>query len=269
MLQDNYKRSIEADVSGKAAAKWNFSDPTVYKPICLLIGLITLQQLTGSFVSLYYFRNIVPLISPLICEKFDKEIFVIFGTVRFISNMVACIMAKNIGRRVLLMLSASGMSITCALLIVLLTNQVELDYQEELRLVLFLCFIFSTGIGVLIGPWTVSPELLPPIFKGVGSSFMIGYSYFVSSVYSQPLPYFFDETAIVWVFTMFVAACLAFIVYTYIFLPETLGKTIQEINEIFRNKSDQKQQPSSSLPPSYEESSSNGQATTTGMKATI
>lgn len=84
-------------------------------------------------------------------------------------------------------------------------------------------------------PFMVIPELFPQEIRGTG--YTIGYS--ISTLFmfgSLESYYFLDEvlggaTNLQWFFSII---CLAGLVYTYMFLPETKGKKLTDITNNFK-----------------------------------
>ncbi|VEN61856.1 unnamed protein product [Callosobruchus maculatus] len=99
---------------------------------------------------------------------------------------------------------------------------------------LLLYVIFST-VGFLNIPAMLIAELFPLEIRGIGYS--ITYSFYCLFMFTALHSYynlrnfFGGATHLQWFFSVM---CLAGLVYTYIFIPETKGKKLESITEYFR-----------------------------------
>jgi hypothetical protein len=83
-------------------------------------------------------------------------------------------------------------------------------------------------------PWTLIGELLPIKVRGIGSGFMVGVAYLLMFGVVKSFPFALNLTGTEEIFFFFSFMSLAGVVFVYKFLPETLGKPLQEIEDYFK-----------------------------------
>jgi hypothetical protein len=83
-------------------------------------------------------------------------------------------------------------------------------------------------------PWTLIGELLPIRVRGVGSGIMVGVAYILMFGVVKSFPFALSVTGTEGIFFFFSFMSLAGVVFVYMFLPETLGKPLQEIEDYFK-----------------------------------
>ncbi|XP_066144679.1 solute carrier family 2, facilitated glucose transporter member 10-like [Euwallacea fornicatus] len=88
-----------------------YKDPMVWKPLVILLIIFLFQQLSGSYVIIFYAIEIFRQIG----NKQDMDLFgalVLLGTIRFVISIISAVISKKIGRRKLMFTSAFGMIVT-------------------------------------------------------------------------------------------------------------------------------------------------------------
>lgn len=167
-------------------------------------------------------------------------------------SIVAAIASRRFGRRPLNILSGLGMCITTLIVGIYLhinpveytggfinsENRTEVVITTEtehwtcvLCVLLYVCFC---SLGVLVIPWTLIGELLPIKIRGIGGGFMVGIAYILMFGVVKTFPFALDITGAEGIFFFFSFMSLVGVAFVYIFLPETLGKTLQEIEDYFK-----------------------------------
>lgn len=212
----------------------NFLKPTGYKPLLVLSFLFLFQQLSGIFIFLFYsitfFQEIGSSVNPYLASIF-------IGVVRFVMSMMNAFALKSFRRRPLVMLSFAAMS-----LCIFLSGFYTLWFQDKsnslnwLPILLLLVFVLASMIGVIPIPYTMTAELFPLEIRGVAQSMSICISSFLVFVALQLHPVFYKLFyGIAGEQLFFGCICLIGLIYTYIFLPETHGKKLSEIEQYFKH----------------------------------
>lgn len=219
-------------------SKYNFGTLKknyVYKPMCCLFILFLLQQLTGVYVVTVYAIKIFPQISPIVGKIFENESFVLFGILRFVTSIFGSLMSIKIGRKLLLLSSTLGMLLSCVYLTIgTATNNSKTSYLNEwLTIIMFLLFICFGTFGVMCIPWTLIVELIPTEARSIGSSILLSYSYILIFVFVKIFPFVMDVVRLCDIFAFFCVVLILLTIFVYIFIPETLGKSLLEIEQYF------------------------------------
>lgn len=153
---------------------------------------------------------------------------------RFVSSLLTCSLSFYVGRKPLLIISCSGMVVSSAL-IAFAAGSVGsgLDSRTLWALCGIMAFVFSSSLGVLVFPWTLACELLSTSVRAVGGCLLITYAYLIMFAVFKVFPYVLTALSVTDVFLAFSAVSLLTAVYVYYAVPETLGKTFEEIDDYF------------------------------------
>ncbi|EOX91080.1 Major facilitator superfamily protein isoform 3 [Theobroma cacao] len=142
-------------------------------PLMIGIGLLVLQQLSGINGVLFYSSNIFERAGV----SSSNVATVGLGAIQVIATGVTTWLVDKAGRRLLLMVSSSGM--TLSLLIVAVAFFVEGIVSQDsdlysimgiLSLVGLVAFVISFSLGIGAIPWVIMSEILPINIKGLAGS---------------------------------------------------------------------------------------------------
>ncbi|XP_067625976.1 facilitated trehalose transporter Tret1-like isoform X2 [Eurosta solidaginis] len=231
--------TIQGEVEEAMTSKGSFLDiieiPGNRKALIISTGLIAFQQLSGITAVLFNSQSIFESagggLDPAIAT-------IIVGCVQVGSSGLTPIIADRIGRKVILLISAFGMSIgTAALGAFFYTQKVASDASNIIWLPVpaLVLFIILYGIGFGPLPWVVVGELFPPNVKSIASSiaaFTCSIVAFVVTLWYPALDALGSQYAF-WLF----AICSVFAFFFTIFVAmETKGLSLHEIQDKLKEK---------------------------------
>ncbi|XP_044260290.1 facilitated trehalose transporter Tret1-like isoform X1 [Tribolium madens] len=211
--------------------------PTGYKPLLILTGLFLFQQFSGIFTFLFYsitfFQEVGSEMNPYLTSIF-------IGIVRFVMCMVNTYVLRTYGRRPLVILSCFGMSFSI-FFSGFFTYWVKTGTSTLtwLPVVFLLLFVFTSMIGLVPIPYTMTAELFPLEIRGVAHSISTCLASIFTFASLQLYPVMYEGFGgIHGVQYFFSGVTLIAAIYVYVFLPETHQKKLSEIEEYF-NKTPQ------------------------------
>lgn len=236
---DRAREEFESlQAAGAVVEAFSFADfklPYVYKPfLCVLLGMF-LQQFSGISIMLFYTQDIFESAGSTI-ESTDCTIIV--GVVQVASGFLSTLLIERLGRKILLLASCFVSSISLILLGISYhfkdaQGQVFLASYGWLPLLALCGFMvgYSVGLGPL--PWMLMGEMLPLRVKGfatgVSTAFNFGCGALIAREYHSTMQLLGND-GIYW----FYAAAMALgFVLVLMFIPETRGKTLEEIEVQF------------------------------------
>ncbi|XP_050902452.1 sugar transporter ERD6-like 6 [Lathyrus oleraceus] len=149
-------------------------------------------------------------------------------------------LADESGRRLLLIVSSSAMALS--LLVVSISFYLkeyispDSDLYATLSLVsvagvVVMVIAFSLGLGAM--PWIIMSEILPINIKGLAGSFATLANWFFSWLVTLTANLLLDWSS-GGTFTIYTAVCVFTAGFVAIWVPETKGKTLDEIQQFFR-----------------------------------
>lgn len=207
--------------------------PEVYKPLGIMITFFAFQQFSGIFVIIVYGAKFAieagVSIDPFLCTVF-------IGVTRVVTTLLMGFISDKFGRKPPAMVSGIGMAFCMYALASCVWNPTKGTSYEWIPGVLVIGFFFFATLGFLTLPFAMIAELFPQRFRGFGSGLTIFAGYTMSFVIIKLYP---DMIAILGngiLFIFYGSVSLLGIIFVYFILPETKGKSLQEIEEHFRGE---------------------------------
>ncbi|CAK9830995.1 Facilitated trehalose transporter Tret1 [Anthophora retusa] len=196
---------------------------------CLLASF---QQLSGINVVLFYMGDI--FVSAKSSLK-SEVATIIVAIVQTCASAVTPLVVDRLGRKILLIFSGVGEILTMGALGLYMYLQDGLhsdvsgiSFLPVLSLVIFIS-TYSVGWGPL--PWTVMGEMFSSTVKSKASGITVCICWlmsFMTTKFSSNLTKSFGTWVPYWLFGVF---CLISVLFTIFVLPETKGKSVQEIQD--------------------------------------
>lgn len=205
-------------------------------PLMVGIGLLVLQQLSGINGVLFYSSNIFATAGI----KSSNVATVGVGAIQVIATGVTTWLVDRTGRRLLLIVSTSGMTIS--LLIVAVSFFVKGFVPEDSSLysilgilsvvgVVAMVVTFSLGMGAI--PWVIMSEILPVNIKSLAGSVATLANWLISFLVTMTANLLLDwSTGGTFIIYSVVSAFA--VVFVSMWVPETKGRTLEEIQSSFR-----------------------------------
>jgi SP family xylose:H+ symportor-like MFS transporter len=204
--------------------------------IVISILLAAFQQLTGINVVLYY----APKIFQNTGTRLDISLLqtVLVGAVNVIFTVIAILTVDKLGRKLLLILGGSIMGLSMA-------SIGFTFYAENMGLMaLIFILIYIAGFAMSWGPvmWVVLSEIFPNSIRGA-MSIATATVWITDLIISWSFPVLDDNTWLVETFNhgfaywIYAVICLAAVIFVWKIVPETKGKTLEQIEKLWKKQS--------------------------------
>lgn len=113
---------------------------------------------------------------------------------------------------------------------------VHLPFGSFVSTFCLLAYIVTSTFGFLTIPFTMLPELFPQRVRGLTAGLTVCFAYFMSFIaiksYPSMLLYMGNDI----IFLLYGTVSLLGTLFVYFLLPETKGKTLQEIENLFKRQ---------------------------------
>ena len=229
----NIQGSLKGDNQDE---KVNYFSKAILTIIVIGAVLSALQQFTGINAVLYYGADIFESALGYGKEDVLKQ-QVLLAFVNLIFTFVAMFTVDKFGRKPLIYAGSLGMIIGFSMLAFTLMQQ----NLGMVSLVGVLMFVGSFALSMGPVVWVVLSEMFPNRIRSLAMSVAVAVQWGANYVVSQLFPVvtgsdinnnaFWNGSLPYFIFIIFI---LFIIIFTYRFIPETKGKSLEELEEIWK-----------------------------------
>ncbi|XP_018320192.1 facilitated trehalose transporter Tret1-like isoform X2 [Agrilus planipennis] len=226
------KDNVESDMKNKASVSVIVTSSRYRKAFFICLGLFTIQQFSGICAVLFYTADIFKASGSFINPNLSA---IIIGTVQLIASLLTPIFVDKLGRKVLLLISASGMFLSelpLGLYYYLKENHHDVSFIGWLPISCLISYIITYIWGFGAVSWIMMGELFSAEVKAIASTMLTSYCWFLSFIVTSlflNLLNLIGTAGVLWLFT---ACCFLAIFFTIFCIFETAGKTFQEIQDM-------------------------------------
>lgn len=232
---EEIKAAVERQVNERGRPQDLVMVPSNRKAI-MIMGLLNWAQHFSSISVL--FMNMHVILEAAGSIYIDSSIAaIIFSVIMFLAASTASLSIDRFGRKTLLTVSSilTGLCLlTIAIYFTLKNKEYEvasISWIPIVSIMLYAC-VFKLGLGMV--PIVLTAELFPTKMKAMGMTLADG-MYVISSLLSlliyQKLK---DNYGMEYPFYIFSISCFIAAIFTVLFIPETKGKTLEEIQFILK-----------------------------------
>uniref|UniRef100_H2MRD4 Solute carrier family 2, facilitated glucose transporter member 8 n=1 Tax=Oryzias latipes TaxID=8090 RepID=H2MRD4_ORYLA len=235
------------DAPGTSFHISDLKDPGVYKPLIIGVMLMVFQQMTGINAIMFYAENIF---EQAHFEESDLA-SVIVGLIQVVFTAVAALIMDKAGRKILLIISGVAMTISTVALGVYFhlmsklgsavtdSTSVTAEQPDLSWLALASMAVFISGFAIGWGPipWLIMSEIFPAKARGFASAMVVLSNWGMAFVVTKTFQDMLMSLTSAGTFWLFSSTCVVNILFTVFFIPETKGKTLEQIEAIFRGTS--------------------------------
>ncbi|KAJ9592465.1 hypothetical protein L9F63_015881 [Diploptera punctata] len=210
-------------------------EPQIWKPLLIMNLFFFFQQFAGVFVVVFYAIDIA---AEAGVEANGYLVTVLIGLTRLVVTVGISYASKHYGRRPLAVISGAGMTLCMGVLAgyLLLRHLGEVGEFPLLPAVCLVLFIFTSTVGFLTLPWAMIGEVFPSRVRGLAGGSTTCLAYLFSFAIVKTYPQMKHAMQSHGVFGFYGAMSLLGTLFVYFFLPETYGKTLEEVEEGFARR---------------------------------
>ncbi|MDR3713060.1 MAG: sugar porter family MFS transporter [Puia sp.] len=205
--------------------------PGFFKALLIGVAIAILGQFMGVNAVLYYgptiFRN-----SGL--SNGDSLLYqVLVGLVNALTTVLALVIIDKVGRKKLVYYGVSGMIISLLLIGLYFIKGAVWNIPPQALLVFFLLYIFCCAVSVCAVIWVLLSEMYPTSVRGIAMS-IAGFSLWVGTyLIGQLTPWMLSALSPAGTFFLFALMCLPYLWIIWKLVPETTGKSLEEIERMW------------------------------------
>ncbi|OXU26223.1 hypothetical protein TSAR_015648 [Trichomalopsis sarcophagae] len=214
-----------------------FKTPAVRKATFQAVALFSFMQICGLNSITMYMEIILTNAKFNLFQPSLAVIYaIILGT---ISALISIFLIDRCGRKFLLLIASAGTTISLLGLMshyLLINADIDVTDLQWLPLVSIFIYMIAYYIGLMPVPSTILSEIFPANIKGIAASIAsltgAGMAFLATKTY-QPMV---DSMGEAYVYLVYAVCTILIIPYTLIFMMETKGKSLQEIQDKLMRK---------------------------------
>ncbi|WP_275667482.1 sugar porter family MFS transporter [Bacillus haynesii] len=230
--------AAEKDSELEKASIKDFSAPWLRRILLIGIGVAVVNQITGVNSIMYYGTQILQ--KSGFGTKAALVANIANGLISVIAVIVGIWLVGKVNRRPMLMIGLAG---TTTSLLLIAIFSMAFDGSAALPyIVLSLTVIFLAFMQGCVGPvtWLVIAEIFPQRLRGLGSGISVFFLWMANFIIGFAFPILLSSAGLANTFFVFVAMGLCGIGFVYKYMPETNGRTLEELEEFFRVQQESK-----------------------------
>ncbi|CAN6441710.1 unnamed protein product [Victoria cruziana] len=210
----------------------------VRRILLVAIGLNIFMQASGNDAVVYYTPEVFKA-AGVEKKQHLVAVTIVMGLVKTSFVIVSALFLDKVGRRPLLLTGSCGMAGSlftlgvCSKLIERAGKVTKFTWTIGLSIVAICADVsfFSIGMGPI--NWVYSSEVFPLRLRAQGSSLALSVNRVVSGVVSMSFLSMVKALSVGGTFFLFSGIAALGAIFFYMFLPETKGKTLEEIGSLF------------------------------------
>ncbi|KAG2324289.1 hypothetical protein Bca52824_007017 [Brassica carinata] len=231
------KRSVGTSTKRSSTVRFvDLKRRRYYFPLMVGIGLLVLQQLGGINGVLFYSSTIFESAGVTSSNAATFGV----GAIQVVATAISTWLVDKAGRRLLLTISSVGMTISLVIVAAAFYLKEFVSHDSDMYSMLSILSVvgvvamvvsFSLGMGPI--PWLIMSEILPVNIKGLAGSIATLANWFISWLITMTA-----NLLLAWssggTFTLYGLVCAFTVVFVTLWVPETKGKTLEELQALFR-----------------------------------
>ncbi|KAI4943670.1 hypothetical protein J4E86_009633 [Alternaria arbusti] len=202
------------------------------------VGIMFFQQFVGINALIYY----SPSLFETLGQDYEMQLLLsgIINCTQLVGVATSLWTMDRFGRRPLLLTGAALMFI-CHLIIAVLVGKFGgrwLDFAVEGWVAVAFLFFYMFSFGATWGPvpWAMPSEIFPSSLRAKGVALSTCSNWFNNFIIGLITPPLVQNTGY-GAYTFFAVFCGLAFVFTFFVVPETSGKTLEEMDQVFKDVS--------------------------------
>lgn len=210
-----------------------WQSPPVRRAAFQIIALFSFMQTCGLNIIMFFMETV------LVHAKFtmiEAAVLVIYVNLFSVLAAIASIfLIDRCGRKFLMIVSSVGTTIALVGLMIhfLIMDSTNLQWLPMMSVLLFMGAYF---VGIMCVPSAILSEIFPADVKCIASCIAILTGAITSFVSAVTYPYLYNFIGDAYVFLLYAILSGVIIPYTVLFMRETKGKSLQQIQDELINK---------------------------------
>ncbi len=213
-------------LSSATKSEWRtLFKPGIFKAVIIGVCIALLGQFMGVNAVLYYGPSIFKeagMDNPLFCQ-------VLVGVVNTVTTVIAMLIIDKVGRKKLIYYGVSGMIVSLILIAFYFAERETIQLSVYFMLTFFLFYVFCCAISICAVVFVLLSEMYPNNVRGLAMS-IAGFALWTGTyLIGQLTPWLLSNLQPCGTFILFAIMCVPYMLIMWKLVPETTGKSLEEI----------------------------------------
>ncbi|RGN36017.1 sugar porter family MFS transporter [Bacteroides oleiciplenus] len=224
-FQVNETKSV---LTFESKSEWSLLlQPGILKAVIIGVCIAILGQFMGVNAVLYYGPSIFENAGLSGGDSLYYQVLV--GLVNTLTTVLALIIIDKVGRKKLVYYGVSGMIVTLLLIGIYFLFGESLGISSIFLLIFFLSYVFCCAISICAVVFVLLSEMYPTKVRGLAMS-IAGFALWIGTyLIGQLTPWMLQNLTPAGTFFLFAVMCVPYILIVWKLVPETTGKSLEEI----------------------------------------
>ena len=223
----------KASIEGETVSEWKaLLQPGILKAVIIGSAIAILGQFMGVNAVLYYGPEIFSDAGLSSGDSMFSQVLV--GAVNMLTTVIAVFIIDKVGRKQLIYWGVSGMILSLIMIGLYFLCGEDWGLGNGFLLSFFLFYVFCCAISISAVVFVLLSEMYPNSVRGRAMS-VAGLALWIGTyLIGQLTPWLLENLTPAGTFFLFAAMCVPYILIMWKAVPETTGKTLEEIEEYWK-----------------------------------
>lgn len=233
-LESEYEIT-KSSLNDEVKSEWKeLLQPWILKAVLIGSAIAILGQFMGVNAVLYYGPEIFAKAGIAGGDALFSQVLV--GIVNMVTTVIALLIIDKVGRKQLVYWGVSGMIVSLVMIGIYFAFGERIGLGNGFMLAFFLFYVFCCAISISAVVFVLLSEMYPNSVRGRAMS-VSGFALWVGTyLIGQLTPWLLENLTPAGTFFLFAGMCIPYILIMWKVVPETTGKTLEEIEGYWKRK---------------------------------
>ncbi|OFK42891.1 sugar:proton symporter [Bacteroides sp. HMSC068A09] len=215
--------------------------PGIFKAVIIGVCIAILGQFMGVNAVLYYGPSIFENAGLSGGDSLFYQVLV--GLVNTLTTVLALVIIDKVGRKKLVYYGVSGMVFSLLLIGAYFLFGESLGVSSLFLLIFFLFYVFCCAVSICAVVFVLLSEMYPTKVRGLAMS-IAGFALWIGTyLIGQLTPWMLQNLTPAGTFFLFAIMCVPYMLIVWKLVPETTGKSLEEIERYWTGSEQREKRP--------------------------
>ena len=221
-------KETQSVLTAETSSEWSLlMKPGILKAVIIGVCIAILGQFMGVNAVLYYGPSIFENAGLSGGDSLFYQVLV--GLVNTLTTILALVIIDKVGRKKLVYYGVSGMVVSLILIGLYFLFGETLNVSSLFLLIFFLFYVFCCAVSICAVVFVLLSEMYPTKVRGLAMS-IAGFALWIGTyLIGQLTPWMLQNLTPAGTFFLFAIMCVPYMLIVWKLVPETTGKSLEEI----------------------------------------